>query len=138
MSTSLWLGFALCAVSFFITLLVVYIDWRQDILIQMKQIVDAKNAGTSIVTNEIHTEGKEGKTVMTSLSDFPRIVFLLSGLCTLLYSGVFPFNYIATGFLISTVYKKLPTTEAQHKAGFAMGLPFLFSAFIIPAIGKIS
>ena len=96
----------------------------------MKQIVDSKK-GLAINQEE------QSPPVMTSLSDFPRIVFLLATLCTLLYSGVFPFNYIATGFLISTYFNGLPTVEAQHKAGFAMGLPFLFSAFIIPAIGTI-
>ena len=110
------------------TLLVVYLDWRQDILIQMKQIVDSRN-GVLKVEEEI------SQPVMTTLYDFPRIVFMLCALCTLLYSGVFPFNYIATGFLISTWYNKLPTIEAQHKAGFAMGIPFLLSAFIIPVIG---
>lgn len=94
----------------------------------MKQIVDSKR-GIVIVE-------EEEKPIMSSLSEFPKIVFLLAGLCTMLYSGVFPFNYIATGFLISTWYNKLSAVEAQHKAGFAMGLPFLFSAFIIPAIGK--
>lgn len=94
----------------------------------MKQIVNSRNGIVKI-------DEEPAQPVMTSLSDFPKLVFMLAALCTLLYSGVFPFNYIATGFLITTYYNKLPSTEAQHKAGFAMGLPFLFSAFIIPIIG---
>ena len=94
----------------------------------MKQIVDSKSGIIKIEDENI-------KNAMSNLSDFPRLVFMLCTLCTLLYSGIFPFNYIATSFLISTWYNSLPTVEAQHKAGFAMGLPFLFSAFIIPAIG---
>jgi len=120
-------GFALCGLSFFVTLLTVYLDWRQDILIQMKQIVDSQNGSLRI------EEETPNRTF--SLSDFPRIVFMLIALCAILYSGVFPFNYIATAFLTKTWYNNLPATEAQHKAGFAMGLPFLFSAFIIPPIG---
>jgi hypothetical protein len=95
----------------------------------MKQIVDSKNGTVKI-------EEENTKNSMSNLSDFPTLVFMLCALCTLLYSGIFPFNYIATGFLISTWYNALPTVEAQHKAGFAMGLPFLFSAFIIPIIGN--
>jgi hypothetical protein len=96
----------------------------------MKQIVDSKNGTVNI-------EEETTKTSMSNLSDFPRLVFLLCALCTLLYSGILPFNYIATGFLISTWYNSLPTVEAQHKAGFSMGIPFLLSAFIIPVIGNL-
>jgi len=37
-STSLWIGFTLCSFSFIITLVLVYMDWRESLKIKMREI----------------------------------------------------------------------------------------------------
>ena len=51
----MWLGFAICSFSFFCSILLVYLDWRQDILIQMKEIVSS-NAGITQQTMIVEEE----------------------------------------------------------------------------------
>jgi len=51
----MWLGFAICSFSFLCSILLVYLDWRQDILIQMKEIVSS-NAGITHQTTIIEEE----------------------------------------------------------------------------------
>jgi len=60
----MWLGFAICSFSFLCIILLVYLDWREDILIQMKEIVSS-NSGISV-----HNE--EEKTI-SSLKNLPRV-----------------------------------------------------------------
>jgi hypothetical protein len=89
----MWLGFAICSISFICTILLVYLDWRQDILIQMKEIVTSNNA--------IVLQDEENKPISV-LAYLPRIFFLMAFYCMLMYGGILPFNYIATSFLIRT------------------------------------
>jgi hypothetical protein len=89
----MWVGFAVCAFSFICTILLVYLDWRQDILIQMREIVNSHN--TIILHNE------EEKS-LSALKNLPRIFFLMTIYCMLMYGGILPFNYIATSYLIRT------------------------------------
>jgi hypothetical protein len=89
----MWLGFAICAFSFICTILLVYLDWRQDILIQMREIVTSNNA--------IIVQDEEEKSI-TSIKNLPRIFFVMTIFCMLMYGGILPFNYIATSFLIRT------------------------------------
>ena len=51
----MWLGFAICSFSFLCSILLVYLDWRQDILIQMKEIVSS-NAGITQQTMIVEEE----------------------------------------------------------------------------------
>lgn len=95
MCSALWLGFAVCSFSFICTILLVYLDWRQDILIQMREIVTSNNA--------IIIKDREEKS-METIKNLPRMFFLLSIYCMLMYGGILPFNYIATSFLIRTWY----------------------------------
>jgi hypothetical protein len=60
----------------------------------MREIVQSKS---HIVEEEV----KEEK-IIGSLKDFPRIYFMLSILCLVAYSGILPFNYISSGFLLKT------------------------------------
>jgi hypothetical protein len=60
----MWLGFAICSFSFLCTILLVYLDWRQDILIQMKEIVSS-NSGISV-----HNEEEKS---ISSLKNLPRV-----------------------------------------------------------------
>lgn len=62
----MWLGFAICAFSFLCSILLVYLDWRQDILIQMKEIVSSNN-GITIQQNE------EGEKSIYSLKELPKV-----------------------------------------------------------------
>jgi len=49
--------------------------------------------------------------------------------------GIFmPFNYISTSFFIHGWYNDEITETNLHKAGEAMALPFLISAFIVPVL----
>lgn len=46
-----------------------------------------------------------------------------------------PFNFISTSFFIHSWYGGIVTEEALHKAGEAMGLPFLICSITVPFIG---
>jgi len=52
--------------------------------------------------------------------------------------GIFlPFNYISSSFFISKWYNNEVTEESLHRAGEAMGIPFLISGFLVPFIGYL-
>jgi hypothetical protein len=89
----MWFGFAICAFSYICTIFLVYLDWRQDILIQMREIVTSNNA--------IILHDEEEKSIK-ALKNLPRIFFLMVIYCMLMYGVILPFNYIATSFLIKT------------------------------------
>jgi hypothetical protein len=89
----MWVGFAICAFSYICTIFLVYIDWRQDILIYMREIV---NSRTSIAHNV-----QEEKS-LREIQNLPKIFFLLVFFTMFMYGGILPFNYIATSFLIKT------------------------------------
>jgi len=65
----MWLGFAICSFSFLCSILLVYLDWRQDLLIQMKEIVSS-NSGVAV-----HHEEEKG---LVSLKDLPRVYYLFN------------------------------------------------------------
>jgi hypothetical protein len=89
----MWLGFAVCSFSFMCTILLVYLDWRQDVLIQMREIVTSNNT-ISIQEEEVK--------FYDTLMKMPRMFFLMVFFCMLMYGGILPFNYIATSYLIRT------------------------------------
>jgi len=60
----MWLGFAICSFSFLCTILLVYLDWRQDILIQMKEIVSSNSGITA------HQEEEKS---ISSLKNLPQV-----------------------------------------------------------------
>ena len=91
----MWVGFAICAFSFFCTILLVYLDWRQDILTQMREIV---TSNTAIIMQD------EEEKSLNALKNLPRIFFMLVIFATLMYGGILPFNYIASSFLIKAWY----------------------------------
>lgn len=62
----MWVGFAICAFSFLCTILLVYLDWRQDILIHMKQIVSSNSGITTI---------KEEESNLNYLKNLPKVIF---------------------------------------------------------------
>lgn len=93
--SALWFGFAVCTFSFLCIIGAVYIDWRQEILIQMKQIV------TSNVSIEDINEKKRND-MFSSIKELSKSFFIMCFLITIGYSGILPFNYIATSFLIKT------------------------------------
>ena len=91
----MWLGFAVCSFSFICTILLVYLDWRQDILIQMREIVTSNNS--MVQQDEIKV-----KNSFQTLKSLPAIFFFMVAFCTFMYGGILPFNYIASSFLIRT------------------------------------
>jgi uncharacterized membrane protein len=89
----MWVGFAICAFSYICTIFLVYLDWRQDILIHMKEIVNSRTS----ITQNIQDEKSIGE-----IRNLPRIFFLVVFFTVFMYGGILPFNYIATSFLIRT------------------------------------
>jgi MFS family permease len=65
--SAMWLGFAICSFSFLCSILLVYLDWRQDILIQMKEIVSS-NAGITVQSENVEEE----KTIY-SIKTLPKV-----------------------------------------------------------------
>ena len=60
LATSLWIGFTICSISFILTLILIYFDWRETLKMKMKEITEEDeaicdkdsqiNEGTSITT----------------------------------------------------------------------------------------
>jgi MFS family permease len=65
--SAMWLGFAICSFSFLCSILLVYLDWRQDILIQMKEIVSS-NIGITVQSENVEEE----KTIY-SIKTLPKV-----------------------------------------------------------------
>lgn len=61
----MWFGFAICSFSFLCTILLIYLDWRQDVLIQMKEIVSS-NTG---IPQQIEQEEKD----ISALKNLPKV-----------------------------------------------------------------
>lgn len=52
--------------------------------------------------------------------------------------GIFmPFNIISTSFFIHSWYGGIESEEALHRAGEAMGVPFLICSILVPIIGLL-
>jgi len=72
------------------------------------------------------------------LKDLNWMFWLISIICVTMYGAVLPFNYIASGFLTSTVFADVQDKQkAQEKAGLYMSIPFFVSAFLVPLCGTI-
>jgi len=122
-STALWIGFAISNFSYLAIILLVYLDWRQEILIQMKEIVNSN----AVVLNQ---EERPIKTIYK----LPRVFYLMAILCAIVYGGVLPFNYLASNFMVKTLYFNSPTKTVEN-ATFTLILQFISSTVFIPFIG---
>jgi MFS family permease len=72
------------------------------------------------------------------LKELNSMFWLISIICITLYGAVLPFNYIASGFLTSTVFADVRDKQlAQEKAGIYMSIPFFISAFMVPLYGTV-
>jgi len=60
----MWVGFAVCSFSFLCSIMLVYLDWRQDIFIQMKEIIKSNSGITS------HQEEEKS---IRSIKNFPNV-----------------------------------------------------------------
>lgn len=70
------------------------------------------------------------------LKQLNTMFWLISIICMTLYGAVLPFNYIASGFLTSTIFSNFQDKQlAQEKAGVYMSIPFFISAFMVPIYG---
>ncbi len=63
-NVSLWIGFVLCTFSYLAIISIVYLDWRQEILIRMKEIV---NSNAMILV--------ESETPVKSVHTLPRVSY---------------------------------------------------------------
>jgi hypothetical protein len=72
----------------------VYIDWRQDVLLEMKEIIYSNNT----------VDISQDKPCIDIMKQQPRMFYLLVTVCMLMYGGILPFNYIATSFLMKSWY----------------------------------
>ena len=72
-----------------------------------------------------------------------QIFYLLALLCTVIYGGVLPFNYLASNFMINTLYIVIiifryfnaPSKLAKMNGNFSMILQLITSVLFIPIIG---
>lgn len=72
-----------------------------------------------------------------NISEFKLLYWLITVVCLLTYGTVLPFNFIIVNYLTTTHFKEMQTTEARHKAGIYMAIPFFIGALIIPVFGFI-
>jgi MFS family permease len=99
----------------------------------------------SVVLDKSHSQrlgmpegnGSDEEVSLRDVLRMPRLFWLLSALCVVLYCGILPFNNIASAFLVETRYNHLPLAEAQQRAGNVMSLIFLASAFGTPPFGSV-
>lgn len=59
----MWIGFVLATVSYLAIITLVYLDWRQEILIRMKEIVNSNTVNLV-----------EPERPMTSVYSMPRVI----------------------------------------------------------------
>jgi len=79
----------MCTFSYVCTIFLVCLDLKEDMSIYVKNIISSK------------TVVQEEKSIK-EIQNLPRIFFLIVFYCMFMYSGILPFNYIATSFLIKT------------------------------------
>ena len=99
LSTALWIGFTLTTFSYLAIVTLVYLDWRQEILIQMREIVNSN----TIMLNQQSRPMDSVYTLPGVNYNHKQIFYLLAFLCTVVYGGVLPFNYLASNFKIKTL-----------------------------------
>ncbi len=125
----MFLGLGVCLLSLISSVIVCVIDYKMD-----------KHISENNTNNSTLTELEEEMSFVESiyaLKTFNSMFWLICILCTLLYSTILPFNYIASGFLTDTYFKhmKLSHEESQNLAGIYMSVPFFIAGFLIPING---
>mmetsp|Transcript_32342 Transcript_32342/g.59033 ORF Transcript_32342/g.59033 Transcript_32342/m.59033 type:complete len:461 (+) Transcript_32342:81-1463(+) len=114
---AMWLGAFLCFLSCLCNIGSAWLD-----------NVAGKKAGLPEATNDEEVSVRE-------VFSLPKIFWLLTALCVLLYCGILPFNNIASAFFVETFFMNSPLAQAQQLAGNAMSVMFLVSALGTPPFG---
>ena len=122
-----WFGLVLCIISFIASVVVCYIDYTKDTIMNDEHLHSGNSDSNSNTSSNF----------ISTLKSFNVLFWLISFICIMLYGSVLPFNYIATGFFLSTTLHALPERTAREKAGVFMGIPFFISAIMVPIFGYI-
>ena len=122
-----WFGLLLCVISFIASVVLCYIDYTKDVIMN-----DAH-----LQSNSDNNNSSNSSNFISTLKSFNILFWLISFICIMLYGSVLPFNYFATGFFLSTSLRSLPERAAREKAGVFMGIPFFISAIMVPIFGYI-
>lgn len=117
-TSAVWLGAGLCALSCAANLACAAIDKREG------------------AKHKLPEAGEEQVNVM-DIFRMSRSFWLCTGLCVVLYSAILPFNNVASAFFVENFYSHYPLAEAQQRAGNVMSLIFLVSAFGTPPFGGV-
>lgn len=114
--TTLYFGFLFLVLSSLANFLMIWLDAKAEAVNGPKTEVD-------------------GDVQFSDFISFGRAFWMLTLICTLLYSAVLPFNNIASTFFILTFYSDRPVTDARQMAGIVMSVLFLVSAIGCPVVG---
>jgi len=114
---ALWLGTVLCVAGFALNVWSAVMDKREG---ERTRLAEA--------TSDEHVSMKD-------VMNMPRLYWLLTALCVVLYSAILPFNNIASGYFVETAFAEQPRAQAQQSAGNALSVLFLVSALGTPPFG---
>jgi MFS family permease len=113
-----WLGVGMCLGSFVCNAGCAYLDR-----------IEGRRAGLADAT--------EDEVSVKEILRMPKLFWLLSAHCVILYCAILPFNNIASAYFVEVWFPTLPLAQAQQQAGNAMSLLFLASAFGTPPFGGL-
>ena len=125
-----WFGLLLCVISFIASVVLCYIDYTKDTIMNENDVHLHNNSKSN-------NRSSSSSDFISTLRSFNVLFWLISFICIMLYGSVLPFNYFATGFFLSTSLRALPERTAREKAGVFMGIPFFISAIMVPIFGYI-
>jgi len=111
-----WLGAALCVLSCACNFACVIVDYK---------------------TRETGELSSGEETNMRDILKLPRLFWLLAAFGVIIYSGIVPFNNIASALFVENFYASLPLAAAQQQAGNVMSIMFLVSAVGTPLVGGL-
>mmetsp|Transcript_25636 Transcript_25636/g.56536 ORF Transcript_25636/g.56536 Transcript_25636/m.56536 type:complete len:461 (+) Transcript_25636:180-1562(+) len=116
---AMWLGMALCMAS-------AACNFRSAVL--DKFAGEREGLPEAINDEEVY---------VSQIFQFPRLFWLLTALCVVLYCAILPFNNIASAFFVETWFRDDTLSVAQQRAGNAMSIMFLVSALGTPPFGAL-
>jgi len=98
------------------------------------------NFATVFVDYKTRPTGEPSSGEETNIRDIlllPRLFWLLAAYGVIIYSGIVPFNNIASALFVEDFYASLPLAAAQQQAGNVMSIMFLVSAVGTPFVGGL-
>jgi len=112
-----WLGAALCSASFAVNVWSVHMDKCEGEAARLADVTSNTQATWEDIVN------------------MPRLYWLLTALGVVLYSGILPFNNIASAYFVETAFAAQPQAAAHQSAGTALSILFMVSALGTPPFG---